>query len=227
MGVTSAVARLMGGLTVQGINNVPVDCPAIIAPAHRSYLDPPVVGAAIWEYTQRPVHFLAADKFWQGYRKPLGWLIGRAGALPVDRTKALDPSLGLRAAGVLRSGGLVGIFPEGRRRDGMGAVIERRAIKRGPVQLAMATGAPIVPVGIAGTEGSHPGRRGDYVVVVGEPICTEYIGDTMLNDASKRQIVEATRPYVHELHARLQEVQTFACIERDAHEWPATAPYDY
>ena len=62
---------------------------------------------------------------------------------------------GRRRAG-LRSRGVLGIYPEGTRsRDGL---LHRGSL--GPARLALATGAPIVPVGLIGTEAvQEVGRR--------------------------------------------------------------------
>src|SRR3546814_6538641 len=75
------------------------------------------------------------------------------GMIPIDRgggsasQRALDT-----AARVLDQGELFGIYPEGTRsRDGR---LHRG--KTGPARLALRTGAPIIPVGLRGTDHLQP-----------------------------------------------------------------------
>ena len=93
------------------------------------------------------------------------------GALPVDRddSKAAIASLDT-ALGVLAEGGAFGIYPEGTRsRDGR---LYRG--RTGVAQLALTSGAPVVPVGLQGTAevqpvGSRWPRLVKVTVAFGEP----------------------------------------------------------
>ena len=75
------------------------------------------------------------------------------GLIPIDREQARKAMAALEvAADVLRRGDVLGIYPEGTRsRDGL---LHRG--HTGVAQLALITGAPIVPVGIVGTDGIQP-----------------------------------------------------------------------
>jgi 1-acyl-sn-glycerol-3-phosphate acyltransferase len=79
------------------------------------------------------------------FHGPIGWLITTVGQIPIDRSVA-DRSALTAALGILKRGGCVGIFPEGRR--GRGDLAEANA---GTVWLALASGAPVVPVAVLGT----------------------------------------------------------------------------
>ena len=107
--------------------------------------------------------FLAKSDYFEGRGSRAGWSeawFETFGALPVDRddSKAALASLDTALA-VLADGGAFGIYPEGTRsRDGR---LYRG--RTGVAQLALTSGAPIVPVGLIGTDrlqpvGSQPAR---------------------------------------------------------------------
>jgi 1-acyl-sn-glycerol-3-phosphate acyltransferase len=121
-----------------GSVNVPRIGPVIYAANHTGFMDGPLV----FGLAPRPVHFIVKKEMFHG---PIGWLISTVGQIPIDRTVA-DRGALTAALTVLRRGGVVGIFPEGRR--GRGDVSEANA---GTVWLALASGAPVVPVAVLGT----------------------------------------------------------------------------
>ncbi|MDA8309379.1 MAG: lysophospholipid acyltransferase family protein [Actinomycetota bacterium] len=149
---------------VTGRDHVPLEGPAIIAPVHRSFAD----FAFSAFLTRRKLFFMAKDELWRS--RALGRLLAALGAFPVHR-EAADREALRRAQEVLCRGQLLVLFPEGTRRSGE-TVAE---LHEGAAFLAARTGAPIVPVGIGGSDVSMPkGRRIPkrlrIRVVVGEPI---------------------------------------------------------
>ena len=121
-------------LRVSGIENVPTTGPLIVAPNHQSYGDPPLVGVAI----PREVHFLAKQELF--VFPPFGWLIRCLNAHPLNR--AGDIAAFREAARIIKAGGAIIMFPEGRRMD-PGVL---GAPKAGVGMLASLTKAPVVPV---------------------------------------------------------------------------------
>jgi 1-acyl-sn-glycerol-3-phosphate acyltransferase len=95
----------------------------------------------------RPVSFLAKAEYFD--RRRTAWIFRSTGQIPVRRGDPAGARRALDAAlDVLAEGGVVGIYPEGTRsRDGR---LHRGNL--GPVRLAATSGAPIVPVGLVGTE---------------------------------------------------------------------------
>jgi 1-acyl-sn-glycerol-3-phosphate acyltransferase len=143
--LTAGLLRAVYRLRVVGLQHVPRQGAAILAANHQSFLDPPVVGAAV----PRHLHFLAKAEL---FRVPgLGSLIRRLNAHPVDRAGGDAAALRL-AAGLLRRGEALVLFPEGTR-SGTGSL---GAGKAGVGLLALVSGAPVVPVYVRGTREAWP-----------------------------------------------------------------------
>jgi 1-acyl-sn-glycerol-3-phosphate acyltransferase len=124
---------------------VPTTGPVILAPVHRSFAD---FGFAAF-CTERKLFFMTKDEMWK--HKWLGKLLLSVGAFPVHRESADREAL-QRAEEVLKKGQLLVLFPEGTRRSGQ--VVED--LMEGAAFLAARTGAPIIPVGIGGSDLAMP-----------------------------------------------------------------------
>jgi 1-acyl-sn-glycerol-3-phosphate acyltransferase len=192
---------------VTGAELVPTEGPFIIAPIHRSNVD---FAFAIY-VTPRKTFFIAKDSLWDV--KPLGRLISTMGAFPVHRGTA-DRAALVHAESVLRAGEPLVLFPEGTRQEGpiVGTLLEGAAF------LAARTGAPIVPVGIGGTDRAMP--RGKKVprpvkvrIVIGAPVPAPIGGDA--GRVPRSRLRETTE----QLRVALQEVYDQACGRLSA---PAT-----
>lgn len=136
------VVRLIFRPLVEGRDNVPRQGAAIIASNHLSFLDSFFMPLMV----KRRVTFVAKAEYFTG-RGLKGFLVKlffvSIGTIPVDRSggRAAQAAIdtGLR---VLREGRLFGIYPEGTRSpDGR---LYRG--KTGVARLALASGAPVVPV---------------------------------------------------------------------------------
>lgn len=130
---------------------------------HIGIIDGPLMAI----FAPRPVHALTKIEMFAGR---LGRFLTLTGQIPLDRFQA-DPLAVRMALRVLREGGAVGVFPEGRRGNG-----ELDTFRRGAAYLAMVTGAPVVPLTFIGSRepGGHtdsiPPRRSRIDIVVGQPI---------------------------------------------------------
>jgi 1-acyl-sn-glycerol-3-phosphate acyltransferase len=140
---------LRGGhrLVIKGAEHIPADGPAILCANHTSYFDSMLVGLC----TRRRVRFMIDVRF---VRNPLlGFFIRRGGAIPVNLT-GKDKEGMKEALDTLANGRIVALFPEGRlSRTGL---LSRP--KPGAAYLSMISGAPLVPISIAGA--FHVYRRG-------------------------------------------------------------------
>ncbi len=166
--VARPAMRVLYRARVEGIEHVPADGPAIISPNHRSFFDSPLV----MTMTPRPVIFLGKAEYMDN--RTTRFLFPALGMVPIRRDAKRASMAALQtAAELLADGHLVGIYPEGTRsRDGF---LHRG--HTGVAHLAVMTGAPIIPVGIVGTErvqpiGSSVPRpfRGPVRIRFGEPI---------------------------------------------------------
>ena len=156
---------------VHGGENVPRTGPVILAANHLSFVDSFLIPLV----TPRRVSFLAKQEYFaRGGLKQFATRTFLTGidAIPVPRGgyRAAQESLET-ALRVLKDGGAFGIHPEGSRsRDGR---LYRG--RTGVAWLAIASGAPVVPVALLGTEriqpvGARMPRPGKLVVRFGEPL---------------------------------------------------------
>ncbi len=142
--------RLWLDTNIENIENVPSEGGVILAANHLSFLD----SLLLMHSVPRQASFLGKAEYLDD--RVTRMLFPAAGMIPVDRTgRGVGRSLG-QAACKLDAGEIVGIFPEGTRsRDGL---LHRG--HAGVAHLALKTGAPIVPVGIIGTDAAQaPGDR--------------------------------------------------------------------
>jgi len=130
---------------VTGREHVPETGPVILAPVHRSFAD---FGFAAF-CTDRKLFFMTKDEMWSN--KYLGKLLLSVGAFPVHRESADREAL-QRAEQVLRKESPLVLFPEGTRREG--PVI--KDLMEGAAFLSARTEAPIVPIGIGGSDLAMP-----------------------------------------------------------------------
>jgi 1-acyl-sn-glycerol-3-phosphate acyltransferase len=123
----------------------------ILAPNHRSFMDSIFLSAI----APRPVSFVAKAEYFE--RWSTRRLLLALNQIPLRRgSPSAAQETMAESRRVLDQGGILGIYPEGTRsRDGM---LHRG--NPGPARLALATGAPLVPVGLVGTEAvQEVGRR--------------------------------------------------------------------
>lgn len=113
---------------------------------HVGGVDPAIIGG----WTPRPVWFMAKSELFRG---GFGWLMRAYHAFPVIRHSPDRPAL-RRAFDLLKQGSAVVLFPEGHRSD------SARLLRAEPGAgfIARKSGAPLVPIGITGTQ-NVLGRR--------------------------------------------------------------------
>jgi len=203
LAVVGVAARLFFRPRWVGVDRVPARGPAIVAANHVSSLDGVALGLATGERARRMTRFLTAAEF---FAKPwFAWALRLYRQIPLRRgegdTAALD-----EAIATIRSGALAGIFPEGRvNPDPEGGLQPGRT---GVARLALATGAPVVPVGIWGTQVRWPRGRirfrrpfrpalvlayGDPIVPQGDPASYEdlQVFTDLVMSAIAKQVAEA------------------------------------
>lgn len=156
------LVRVVYRLEVRGHEHVPPVGPLVVAANHESVLDPFVLAAAF----SRPLRYLGMAELW---RVPvLRWWLRSVEAIPVERGRS-DASAIESAIAALEAGEVVGIFPEG-------GVAREGPWLRGAARMALATGAPLLPVRLLDTRRAF--GRGEVgfpplAVLIGEPIAVE------------------------------------------------------
>jgi glycerol-3-phosphate dehydrogenase (NAD(P)+) len=131
-----------------GRAHVPRKGGVLLAPNHRSFLDPFVIGTCI----PRPIYFMAKQEMFRGRFR--SWILNCMGAFPVRRGESDEEAMET-ARLLLEQGKVVVIFPEGTRiRSGSLGVP-----KSGVGRLALETGAPVVPIAVIGSERARRGWR--------------------------------------------------------------------
>ena len=108
----------------------------ILACNHQSFMDIPAIVIA----NKRCVRFMAkASLYKNGFIK---WIFGKMGAFPVD-TSSVDIHAVRNAMKVIKSGEVLGIFPQGTREKS--PIVKREQILSGTAFVALQTGAAIIP----------------------------------------------------------------------------------
>ena len=165
---------------LRGVENLPAEGPVVLAVNHRDYLDGPL----LFGFLPRPVNFLVKVEAFTPRASPM---LRTTGQIPVVRTRP-DPGAVMLSLRLLRAGGIVGVFPEGARGDGL-----VRTARPGVGYFALRTGAAVVPVACHGTHLLAKRRglaRPVAHLAVGEPMDLGHIpwGEMV----PRRRMLEAT-----------------------------------
>jgi putative phosphoserine phosphatase/1-acylglycerol-3-phosphate O-acyltransferase len=137
---------------VAGVEHVPERGPVILAANHRSYFDVAAIGLVAAQLG-RPVRFLAKQEVFEA--PVVGQLARALGGIAVDR--GIDGSTPMtRAVAALRAGEVVIILPQGTIPRGTAFFDPVLTGKTGAARLAAETGAPVIPLGLWGTEAVWP-----------------------------------------------------------------------
>ncbi|HYN48410.1 MAG TPA: lysophospholipid acyltransferase family protein [Candidatus Nanopelagicales bacterium] len=170
--VGRTLIRCSTRVSVEGLEHVPKSGALILAGNHISNADPPLLAGWLTPALGRPVHWMAKA---EALEWPLaGWFMRQNGAFGIRRGAADTEAFRLARA-VLADGRVLGTFPEGTRSPT--AALQRA--KDGVTLLALRSGAPVLPIGVSGTDLFWPrGRKlwrigGRISMRVGEPFVLE------------------------------------------------------
>jgi 1-acyl-sn-glycerol-3-phosphate acyltransferase len=200
-GLLALVFSTLWRPVIEGVENIPAEGPVIFAANHLSFIDSVVIPLSV---SGRRVTFLAKAEYFTGHG-PVGLLrrtVFRVlGAIPVQRDgqRAAQASLDT-ALEVLQRGTAFGIYPEGTRsRDGR---LYRG--RTGVAWLALQSGAPVVPVGLIGTDkvqpiGSRFPRLHRVTVRFGTPIRPQDFADAGSPALARRRLTDAVMDAIAEL----------------------------
>jgi len=135
-----------------GLDHIPAEGPAILVGNHRSYLDPLAIGFTIAR-RGRPVRFLGKKEVFDA--PIVGEVATALGGIRVDRGTGSDAPL-QAAEEALAAGQLVALMPQGTIPRGPAFFDPELQGRWGAVRLAHATGVPVIPIGLWGTEQVWP-----------------------------------------------------------------------
>jgi len=146
------IVWLFGRPIIEGVEHIPTDGPVILASNHLAVADSFFLVLKV----RRRITFVAKTEYFtspglKGLLKR--WFFTAAGQVPIDRGGASAAQGALDAATrILDGGGVWAIYPEGTRSpDG-----RLYKAKTGVIRVALATGAPVIPVVMTGTDAVNP-----------------------------------------------------------------------
>jgi 1-acyl-sn-glycerol-3-phosphate acyltransferase len=149
--IKAVVKPVMLGLyriRAEGLENVPKKGAAIIAANHVSFLDSFFIPLAI---KRRKMTYLAKADYFKNWKT--SWFFKSVGQISCEREGGSKSQQSLEIAlDVLKEGHLLGIYPEGTRSPD-GQLYRGRT---GVARLALTSQAPVVPVGLIGTDDVMP-----------------------------------------------------------------------
>ncbi len=174
--IISPFLFLLWRVRVEGREHVPDDGPVILAANHQSFCDSFFLPLVV----RRRVTYVAKAEYFDSWKT--SWFFRAAGQIPMNRSggdasqRALDT-----ATGVLRTGGVLAIYPEGTRAPDT----RLHKGKTGVARLSVGCVVPVVPVGLVGTRCVQPPgsmfMRPFHTVTVrfGPPVSYEFGGSTV------------------------------------------------
>ena len=194
-------------IDLDGTDNVPADGGYLLASNHRSYLDPLLLGFAGGRLG-RPIRFLAKKEVTDA--PIVGPITSALGAIRVDRGSGSAAPL-VQAAAALEAGEMVAVFPQGTIPRGEEFFEPRLKGRHGAVRLALESKAPLVPVGVWGSELAWPrNSRLPYLlnladpptvrIRIGEPYTPSTSDLDLATDELMERIVDLLPPRARERH---------------------------
>ena len=177
--IYSILLKILFNPKIYGVENIPKEEGIILAGNHKNAIDPVVVMNA----TKRRVYFMAKVEAFKG---PMGWIFTRIGLIKVDRSKN-NPLAVKEAEELLKSGKVLGIFPEGTRNKTDKEILRFRY---GAVSIAKRSKVKIVPFAL---KGKYRVFRSDLQIEFGKPISIENIEIEEANKILENEVINLLR----------------------------------
>ena len=172
--------------------NMPKEGPVIVCCNHISVMDPLFLICMFG----RKIRFMGKAEAFKG--KFANWFLRNSGVFPVKRGTA-DIEAVKTSIRILKSGGVLGIFPEGHRQV-HGA--ERDTAKAGIAMFAAKTKATVLPVAISAKKGKVSFFK-KVVVKCGEPITFEQLGFREFNNEEYQRVSEQIMDKIYSIKSEI------------------------
>ena len=193
----------------QGVDHIPRKGGAILSINHVGYLDFALTGTAALP-TGRYVRFMAKKEVFDN--KLAGPLMRGMHHICVDRNSGSASFVAALRA--LRAGEIVGIFPEGT----ISVSFEIKELKSGAVRLAMASGVPVIPTIVWGSQRiwtkkvKRNLRREKIPIIVefGEPLYFDKQSDVEASESLLRETMIAMLHQVQQKYPDSHQGQRWA-----------------
>lgn len=176
------------------VERIPSTGPCILVANHRSYFDVATLSLLIAK-AGRPARFLGKKEVFDA--PIVGQIAAAMGGIRVDRATGSDEPL-TAAAEAISGGEMVALMPEGTIPRGPAFFEPELKGRWGAARLAQMTGAPIVPVGMWGTEKVWPrsSRFPNVLNLVDPPVVRVSVGEPLTTtgtslDADTKRVMTA------------------------------------
>ena len=209
-------------VSTDGLENIPTDGGAIIAPNHLSVLDSFFVPCSL----PRRITYVGKAEYLDDWKTKV--LFPAMGMIPIDRRGGEHAQAALDAAAdVLNRGELFGIYPEGTRsRTG-----DLHKGHTGIARLAVETSSPSVPVGVLGTvevqppDAKFPRPFRNVHIRFGQPISPERYLDRLDDRMALRQLTDEVMFEIRRLTGQnYDDSYATKAAKPEQPSAPATAP---
>jgi len=199
--LVKCVFGLVARIHVIGRQNANCAGGFLLASNHISHFDPFLISLSV----RRKIDWMTMAEF---FRPPaLGVFLRSIDAFPAERDRA-DLKTIRAAIDRLKTGRIVGLFPEGGIRDGARSLLEGAPLRPGAATLAQIADVPVVPCVILGTDRFYskkqwlPFRRTPVWVAFGKPIsCFPELQKSQARERIESELAAAFK----NLYAELRE----------------------
>lgn len=190
-----------------GGERIPESGGCIIVLNHISHVDPLTAAHIVWDHGRLPRYLAKSGLF---RNKALGFFMTAAGQIPVERLSVNAAGAYDAAVAAVRAGECVVVYPEGTiTRDPGGWPMTG---KSGAARIALATGAPVLPIGQWGAQEllAPYAKRPDLFprkkirMLVGEPVD---LADLTAAEHTPAVVQQATDRIMAALVALVEEIR--------------------
>jgi 1-acyl-sn-glycerol-3-phosphate acyltransferase len=208
--ILTPLLRLGFRVRCEGLDVVPGRGPVILASNHRSFIDSLFLPSMV----RRRVTFVAKAEYFESWKT--AWFFRAVGMIPLKREGGTASERALAAAReVLQGGGVLGIYPEGTRSPD-GRLYRGRT---GVGWLALASGLPVIPVGMVGTDRVLPPGHSiptlhRVEIRVGKPLTFESYQDARPAARARRAVTDEVMEAIRALSGQ-EYVPMYASARKD------------